>query len=94
MRRLFLLLAVLLVVATTITTAAPTAILGPGTGAGSFRLPYHQSWNRTLSKDTIYVLTGWYFVDSTYLLTIPAGTLIVGDKPSGGALIIKRGGRI
>jgi hypothetical protein len=94
MNRLFLPLVFCLILATVLTSAAPTVVLGPGTGAGSFRLPYHQTWNRTLSKDSVYVLTGWYFVDSTYSLTIPAGTVIVGDKPSGGTLIIKRGGRI
>jgi hypothetical protein len=72
----------------------PRVVLGPGTGAGSFRLPYHQTWNRVLSKDTVYILTGWYFVDSTYSLTIPAGTLIYGDQPSAGSLIVKRGAQI
>jgi hypothetical protein len=42
----------------------------------------------------VYILTAWYFVDSTYSLTIPAGTLIRGDSASGGTLIIKRGAQI
>lgn len=74
--------------------AKPQAVLGPGIGSGSFRLSYHQTWNRTLSKDTVYILTGWYFVDSTYSITIPAGTLIYGDSSSAGTLIIKRGATI
>ena len=94
MRRFFLPLVLFMLLATALSSAAPTAILGPGTGAGSFRLPYHQTWDRTLSRDTVYVLTGWYFVDSTYSLTIPAGTVIVGDKPSGGTLIVRRGAKI
>jgi hypothetical protein len=47
-----------------------------------------------LSSDTTYILTGWYFVDSTYQISIQAGTLIRGDSGSGGTLIIKRGAKI
>jgi len=72
----------------------PQAVLGPGPGGANFRVPYHQTFNKTLSSDTTYILTGWYFVDSTFSITIPAGTLIRGDSASGGALIIKRGARI
>lgn len=72
----------------------PNVILGPGEGLANFRKPYVQTGTRTLSKDTVYVLTGWYFVDSTAVLSIPAGTLIVGDSASGGALIVRRGGFI
>jgi hypothetical protein len=74
--------------------AKPHVILGPGTGGTYFRVPYHQNWNRVLSADTVYILTSWYFVDSTYSITIPAGTLIRGDSASGGTLIIKRGAQI
>jgi hypothetical protein len=72
----------------------PTAILGPGMGGANFRAPYHETTNRVLSSDTTYILTGWYFVDSTYSITIPAGTLLRGDSASGGSLIIKRGAKI
>ena len=72
----------------------PKVTLGPGTGDVHFREPYHQNFNRTLSPDTVYILTGWYFVDSTYEITIPAGTLIRGDSASAGTLIISRGARI
>lgn len=72
----------------------PRVILGAGIGEAHFREPYHQNFNRTLSADTVYILTGWYFVDSTYQITIPAGTLIRGDSTSAGTLIIKRGARI
>lgn len=72
----------------------PKVILGPGVGNVNFRVPYHQNFNRYLSADTIYILTGWYFVDSNYSITIPAGTLIRGDSASGGTLIIKRGAKI
>ncbi len=68
----------------------PMKILGPGLNAG--RTIFNQSYNRTLSRDTIYVLTGLYAVDSTYSITIPAGTVIMGDTAA--TLIIKRGAQI
>ncbi|MBP1654573.1 MAG: hypothetical protein H6Q28_1129, partial [Bacteroidetes bacterium] len=68
----------------------PRVVLGPGLNSG--RIPYYQSWNRTLSADTAYVLTGLYYVDSTHSLTIPAGTVIRGD--TGACLIISRGAQI
>ncbi len=74
--------------------ARPQAILGPGLGGANFRVPFHETTNRVLSRDTTYILTGWYFVDSTYSITIPAGTLLRGDSASGGSLIIKRGAKI
>jgi Secretion system C-terminal sorting domain len=74
----------------------PQAILGPGVGVANFRVPLHvhAGTARTLSADTVYILTGWYFVDSTASIEIPAGTLILGDKESGGTLIISRGAKI
>lgn len=65
-------------------------VLGPGLGSG--RTPYRQTGNRILSADTTYTLTGLYYVDSTYSLTIPAGTVVFGD--TGSALIISRGAQI
>ena len=68
----------------------PEQIIGPGLNAG--RTPYHQQMNRTLSADTAYILTGLYYVDSTYSLTIQPGTVVFGD--TGAALIITRGAKI
>ncbi len=93
-KQLTLLLAVIVFLSVTAFAARPTKVLGAGTGAGNFRVAYHQTSNVTLSKDTTYILTGWYFVDSTFSITIQPGTLIVGDKPSGGTIIIKRGAKI
>ncbi|MBD3178541.1 MAG: T9SS type A sorting domain-containing protein [Candidatus Latescibacteria bacterium] len=70
--------------------AKPTEVLGPGLNSG--RTVYHQDFNRVLSSDTLYYLTGTYHVDSTYSMTIPAGTIIQGDTAS--ALVIMRGGQI
>ena len=50
---------------------------------------------RTLSKDTLYVISGPVTVDSGAVLTIPAGTKLVGDTLAGVSyLVIRRGGRI
>jgi len=87
------LLLVLALVATATTASAwpkPEVTLGPGLDAG--RVVYNQTWNRTLSPDTLYVLTGQYSVDSTYTLTIPAGTVVRCDTAS--VLVIRRGAKI
>lgn len=93
MKKLVLLLLLALTAFGTAAQAAyprPTALLGPGLNQG--RTPYHQSWNRTLSADTLYYLTGQYLVDSTYTITIPAGTVLEADTAS--TLCVMRGGRI
>ncbi len=81
-------------IATAAFAARPQVILGAGTGLAHKLEPYHETTNRVLSRDTTYILTGWYFIDSTYSITIPAGTLIRGDSGSAGSLIIKRGAHI
>ena len=43
--------------------ALPEVVLGPGLNAG--RTAYSQSWNRSLSADTLYTLTGLYYVEPT-----------------------------
>jgi hypothetical protein len=72
----------------------PVVILGAGQGIGNAKAPSHQTANRTLTNDTTYILSGWYFVDSTFSLTIQKGTVIRGDKESQGTLIVKRGAQI
>jgi len=50
---------------------------------------------RTLSKDTVYTLRGFVYVNSGGVLNIPAGTRLVGDTTvPGSALIVLRGARI
>ena len=49
---------------------------------------------QTLDAGKKYLLKGYVFVPSGNTLTIPAGTVIFGDKASKGTLVIKRGGRI
>lgn len=65
-------------------------ILGPGLNSG--RTAYSQTWNRTLSPDTLYTLTGLYYVEDGYTLTIPAGTVVQGDTAS--TFIVTRGAQL
>jgi len=50
--------------------------------------------NRNLSADSVYLLKGFVYVIDGAKLTIPAGTVIKGDKATMGSLIIERGGKI
>jgi hypothetical protein len=49
---------------------------------------------QTLNASKKYLLKGFVFVQSGQVLTIPAGTIIMGDKASKGTLIINKGGKI
>jgi hypothetical protein len=61
----------------------PTAIL-----QGNFYV------NRTLAADSNYVLRGTVRVKDQAKLTIPAGTVIFGERSTLGTLVVERGGRI
>jgi hypothetical protein len=50
--------------------------------------------NTTLNGTTVYILKGFVYVTNGVTLFIPAGTIILGDKPTTGTLIIERGGKI
>lgn len=50
--------------------------------------------NRTLSADSIYLLKGFVYVIDGAKLTIPAGTILKGEKATMGSLIIEKGGKI
>ncbi len=50
--------------------------------------------NTTLTSDKIWILKGFVYVRSGATLTIPAGTIIRGDKGSKAALIVARGGKL
>ena len=49
---------------------------------------------QTLDASKKYLLKGYVFVRTGQVLTIPAGTVIMGDKGTKGTLIIDKGGRI
>ena len=87
----------LLMVATVFSVQAaagwkPQVILGPGTGPTHAEEPYYQTWHRTLAADTLYILTGFYYVDSLYSITIEPGTVVMGDSTA--TLVVKRGAEI
>ena len=71
----------------------PEVVIGAGTGK-PVRTPYCQSFNRTLDADTCYVMTGLYYVESGFSLTIQPGTVIKGHKATGGTLIVTKGAQI
>ncbi len=50
--------------------------------------------NTTWTSDKQYLLKGFVYVEDGATLTIQPGTIIKGDKPTKGSLIIKRGGKI
>lgn len=97
MRKTILLLSAALVVLSSLAVAQRAQkVIGAGEGTANFRTPFVQAagTNVLLHKDTTYILTGWYFVDSLAGMTIQPGTLILGDSASGGTLIVRRGGKI
>ena len=74
------------------TYPATTATLGNGnTTSGT---PFEITTNMTLDAGKVYLLTGWVYVTNGGTLTIPAGTVIRGDKATQGAIIVERGGKI
>ncbi|MBB2149431.1 hypothetical protein [Pedobacter gandavensis] len=52
------------------------------------------SGNMTLDASVVYLLKGFVYVKSGATLTIPAGTVIRGDKVSKATLVVTRGGKI
>jgi hypothetical protein len=79
--------------ASTANAVLPEVVIGKGTNV----LPlttYCQAYDRTLSADTVYVLTGLYYVEPGFSLTIEEGTIIKGDDSSAGTLVITRGAQI
>jgi len=50
--------------------------------------------NRVLNKTKVYLLQGFVYVKDGATLTIPAGTLILGQSSSQGSLIVERGGKL
>lgn len=47
-----------------------------------------------LNASRKYKLRGWVYIEDGSTITIPAGTVIRGDKQTQAALIIERGGQI
>lgn len=71
---------------------ATTETLGNGnTTSGT---PFEITGNVTLDKSKVYLLSGWVYVATGGTLTIPAGTVIRGDKTTVGAIIVEPGGKL
>jgi len=49
---------------------------------------------QTLSANTVYLLVGQVFIPNGVTLTIPAGTIIKGDKASKAVLVVQPGGQL
>lgn len=62
-----------------------------GNELGNGTQNFHLTGNVTLTKGT-YLLKGWVYVDEGARLTIPAGTVIKGEKETMAALIVEPGG--
>ena len=86
------------IAAVVVAAACSDSSTSGGTGpvaSGAAVLTGTISLNRTLSKDTVYTLSGYVQVASGATLTIPAGTKLIGDtNVAGSALFILRGARI
>ena len=63
-------------------------------GDGTVQVEGSTATNTTFESSKKYLLKGFVYVEEGATLTIPAGTIIKGDKVSKGTLIIKRGGKI
>jgi len=90
MKHILAILALALLLIGTEAQAQRTRILGPGLGSG--RTVFFQSGSRTLYADTVYTLTGLYFVPTGSYLNIQPGTVITGDTAA--TLIIQPGAKI
>ncbi len=61
---------------------------------GDYTLTGTYSTDKVLEAGKTYTLKGFVYVQAPATLTIPAGTIIKGDKDSKGTLIIERGAKI
>jgi hypothetical protein len=64
-----------------------------GNQIGNGDQEFEVNQNFTLKKGT-YILKGWVYINEGASVTIPAGTIIKGDKETKAALIVRRGGRL
>jgi hypothetical protein len=95
MKRFFSLAAVAVAMFAASANADPLPVVVLGAGEGQpVRTPWCQDFDRALSADSLYLLTGLYYVEPGFSLTIEPGTVILGDNETGGTLIVTRGGQI
>lgn len=97
----FFMLLMALLAFTACTDEQPKPIPDPGQDPGGesneVTLSGAIAADRTLDKDSIYILAGFVFVEEGATLTIEPGTIIKGEEGTGvnaSALIVARGGKI
>lgn len=73
------------------TNFTPKTTIYPATTA---TLSGYITTNTTLDASKVYLLSGFVYVKDGVTLTIPAGTIIRGDKATKGTLIITRGAKL
>ena len=66
----------------------------PPTGGQNITVSSNITGNTTWTSNNRYLLVGFIYVEDGATLTIEPGTIIKGDKPTKGTLIVKRGGKI
>lgn len=75
------------------TCPAPGAVVAVGTGTTS-TAGFEITSNTTWTRNNIYLLDGFVYVNSGVTLTIESGTIIKGSLANKGALVIRQGGMI
>ncbi|MDQ3101522.1 MAG: T9SS C-terminal target domain-containing protein, partial [Bacteroidota bacterium] len=66
----------------------------PPTGGQNISVTQNITTNTTWTSNNRYLLIGFIYIEDGATLTIEPGTIIKGDKPTKGTLIVKRGGKI
>lgn len=66
----------------------------PPTGSGVIEVTESITTNTTWTSNNKYLIKGFIYVEDGATLTIQPGTIIKGDKPTKGTLIVKRGGKL
>lgn len=69
-------------------------LFGDGTQIGNGDQDFIITGGDYILKKGTYMLKGWVYIEAGSTLTIPAGTIIKGDKDTKAALIVKPGGKL
>lgn len=72
----------------------PETVDSPDVQSGAIEVSGDISSNTTWDASKKYLLKGFVYVTNGATLTIPAGTIIMGDKVTKGTLVVTRGSRV
>ncbi len=72
----------------------PTVTDTLGNGITTTGTPFEVTGSMTLDASKVYLLRGWVYIVNGGTLTIPAGTVIRGEKSTEGAILAERGGKL